>query len=216
MHSKQNTLTEGTIWKKMLMFALPLFLGNLFQQFYNAFDSWVVGNYLGDEALAAVSSSGNLIMLMIGFFNGLAMGAGVIIARYFGAKDFTNLRLALHTDVAFGLVAGILLTVAGVALTPTILTWMDTPAEVLPQSIIYFRYYFLGALFTVMYNIFVGILHAVGDSRHPLYYLMFSTVVNIVLDLLLVGGFGMGVGAAALATTISQGISAAQRCAAFG
>lgn len=212
MHSKQNTLTEGTIWKKMLMFALPLFLGNLFQQFYNAFDSWAVGNYLGDEALAAVSSSGNLIMLMIGFFNGLAMGAGVIIARYFGAKDFTNLRLAMHTDVAFGLVAGILLTVAGIAFTPTILTWMDTPAEVLPQSIIYFRYYFLGAVFTVMYNIFVGILHAVGDSRHPLYYLMISTVVNIVLDLLLVGGFGLGVGAAALATTISQGISAVLCC----
>lgn len=196
----------------MLLFALPVFLGNVFQQFYNTFDSWVVGNFLGDDALAAVSSSGSLIFMMVGFFNGVAMGAGVIIARYYGAKDHEALRLAVHTDVAFGLVAGILLTVLGVAFTPTILQWMGTPKDVLPQSISYFRYYFCGAVFTVMYNIFVGILHAVGDSRHPLYYLMFSSAVNVVLDLLLVGGFHMGVGAAALATTISQGISAVLCC----
>lgn len=196
----------------MLLFALPVFLGNVFQQFYNTFDSWVVGNFLGDDALAAVSSSGSLIFMMVGFFNGVAMGAGVIIARYYGAEDHEALRLAVHTDVAFGLVAGILLTVLGVAFTPTILQWMGTPKDVLPQSISYFRYYFCGAVFTVMYNIFVGILHAVGDSRHPLYYLMFSSAVNVVLDLLLVGGFHMGVGAAALATTISQGISAVLCC----
>lgn len=212
MDSDRNALTEGSIWKKMLLFALPVFLGNVFQQFYNTFDSWVVGNFLGDDALAAVSSSGSLIFMMVGFFNGVAMGAGVIIARYYGAKDHEALRLAVHTDVAFGLVAGILLTVLGVAFTPTILQWMGTPKDVLPQSISYFRYYFCGAVFTVMYNIFVGILHAVGDSRHPLYYLMFSSAVNVVLDLLLVGGFHMGVGAAALATTISQGISAVLCC----
>ncbi len=208
MDSNLNTLTEGVIWKKILYFAFPIFLGNVFQQFYNTFDSWVVGNFLGDNALAAVSSSGSLIFMMVGFFNGLAMGAGVIIARYFGARNYTDLRKAVHTDVAFGLVVGILLTVLGMVFTPTILTWMGTPSDVFPESVEYFRYYFLGAVFIVMYNILVGILHAVGDSRHPLYYLIISSIVNIVLDLLFVGVFNWGVGSAAMATTISQGISA--------
>ena len=207
LHSDRNTLTEGSIWKKMLLFALPIFLGNVFQQFYHAFDSWVVGKFIGDTALAAVSSSGSLIHMFVGFFNGVAMGAGVIIARFFGAQDHRNLRIAIHTDVAFGLSAGVLLTVLGVSFTPTILRWMGTPADVLPQSIIYFRYYFCGAVFTVMYNIFVGILHAVGDSKHPLYYLIFATFVNMAMDLLFVAVFKLGVGSAAL-TTISQGVSA--------
>ncbi len=208
MRSSGSSLTEGSIWKSMLLFALPVFLGNVFQQLYNTFDSWVVGNYLGDNALAAVSSSGSLIFMMIGFFNGVAMGAGVIIARCYGARDYDSMRRAIHTDVAFGLTAGILLTALGVAFTPTILRWMDTPEDVLPQSISYFRYYFCGAIFTVMYNIMVGILHAVGDSRHPLYYLIFSSFVNVVLDLLFVAVFRLGVGSAAIATTISQGVSA--------
>ena len=208
LRSSSSSLTEGSIWKSMLLFALPVFLGNVFQQLYNTFDSWVVGNYLGDNALAAVSSSGSLIFMMIGFFNGVAMGAGVIIARCYGAKDYDSMRRAIHTDVAFGLTAGILLTALGVAFTPTILRWMDTPEDVLPQSIPYFRYYFCGAIFTVMYNIMVGILHAVGDSRHPLYYLIFSSFVNVVLDLLFVAVFRWGVGSAAIATTISQGVSA--------
>lgn len=212
MKSDLNSLIEGTIWKKILLFALPVFLGNVFQQLYNAFDSWVVGNYLGDDALAAVSSSASLIHMFVGFFNGVAMGAGVIIARYFGARDDKALELAIHTDVAFGLTAGVLLTVLGVGFSPTVLRWLGTPADVMPQSVVYFRYYFCGALFTVMYNIFVGILHALGDSRHPLYYLIFSSGVNVVLDLLLVGVLRMGVGAAALATTVSQGISAALCC----
>ena len=207
MNHKQ-TLTEGTIWKKMLLFALPVLLGNIFQQFYNAFDSWCVGNFLGEDALAAVSSSGSLIFMMVGFFNGVSMGAGVIISRYYGAKDFDPMKKAIHTAVAFGLCSGILLTVLGVTFTPTILRWMGTPSDVLPQSISYFRFYFCGAVFSVMYNIFVGILHAVGDSRHPLYYLIFSTFVNVALDLLFVGFFHWGVGSAAVATTISQGISA--------
>lgn len=206
--SPKNNLTEGTIWKKILFFALPIFLGQVFQQLYNTFDSLIVGKFLGDEALAAVSSSGSLIFMMVGFFNGVAMGAGVIIAKEYGAKNYKAMRLAIHTDVAFGLTAGILLTVLGVCFTPTILKWMHTPADVLPQSIQYFRFYFCGAVFTVMYNIFVGILQAVGDSRHPLYYLIFSSLVNVTLDLILVGGFRFGVGAAALATTISQGLSA--------
>ena len=146
MRSSGSSLTEGSIWKSMLLFALPVFLGNVFQQLYNTFDSWVVGNYLGDNALAAVSSSGSLIFMMIGFFNGVAMGAGVIIARCYGAKDYDSMRRAIHTDVAFGLTAGILLTALGVAFTPTILRWMDTPEDVLPQSISYFRYYFCGAI----------------------------------------------------------------------
>ena len=208
LRSSGSSLTEGSIWKSMLLFALPVFLGNVFQQLYNTFDSWVVGNYLGDNALAAVSSSGSLIFMMIGFFNGVAMGAGVIIARCYGARDYDSMRRAIHTDVAFGLTAGILLTVLGVAFTPAILRWMNTPEDVLPQSISYFRYYFCGAIFTVMYNIMVGILHAVGDSRHPLYYLIFSSFVNVVLDLLFVAVFRWGVGSAAIATTISQGVSA--------
>ncbi len=212
MHNTQNSLTEGSIWQAMLLFALPVLLGNIFQQLYNAFDSWVVGQFLGDTALAAVSSSGSLIFMMVGFFNGVAMGAGVIIARYFGARDYEKMRKAIHTDVAFGLTAGALLTVIGVTFTPTILKWMGTPEDVLPQSISYFRYYSCGILFTVMYNIFVGILHAVGDSRHPLYYLIFSTFVNVVLDLLFVAVFHWGVGSAAVATTISQGVSALLCC----
>ena len=208
MHSNRYSLTEGSIWKAMLLFAMPVFLGNVFQQLYNAFDAWCVGNYIGDDALAAVSSSGSLIFMMVSFFNGVAMGAGVIIARTFGARQYDTMGKTIHTAIAFGLVTGAVLTVAGVALTPMILRWMDTPAEVLPQSIEYFRYYFCGAIFTVMYNIFVGILHAVGDSKHPLYYLIFSTCVNIALDMLFVAGLGLGVGSAAIATTVSQGVSA--------
>ena len=208
MHSRYHSLTEGSIWKSMLLFALPVFLGNVFQQLYNAFDAWCVGNYIGDDALAAVSSSGSLIFMMVSFFNGLSMGAGVIIARAFGAKQYDSMNKAIHTAIAFGLVTGVVLTAVGVALTPTILKWMGTPAEVLPQSIAYFRYYFCGAIFIVMYNIFVGILHAVGDSKHPLYYLIFSTFINIALDMLFVAGLRLGVGSAAIATTISQGVSA--------
>ena len=208
MQAKRHTLTQGSIWKAMLLFALPVFLGNVFQQLYNAFDAWCVGNYINDDALAAVSSSGSLIFMMVSFFNGLSMGAGVVIARAFGAKQYDVMHKAIHTAIAFGLVTGVVLTVAGVALTPTILQWMGTPAKVLPQSIEYFACYFCGAIFTVMYNIFVGILHAVGDSKHPLYYLIISTSLNIALDMLFVAGLGFGVGSAALATVISQGVSA--------
>ena len=208
MKKTRTTLTEGPIWKAILLFALPVFLGQVFQQLYNTFDAWCVGNFIGDDALAAVSSSGSLIFMMVSFFNGMAMGAGVVIARSFGAKDYDPMRKAIHTAIAFGLVTGVLLTAAGVGLTPIILRWMGTPTDVLPQSISYFRFYFCGAIFTVMYNIFVGILHAVGDSKHPLLYLIISASINVVLDLLFVALLGFGVGSAAVATTISQGISA--------
>lgn len=205
---KKNSLTDGVIWKKILFFALPIFLGQVFQQLYNTIDSLIVGMFLGDEALAAVSSSGSLIFMMVGFFNGVAMGAGVIIAKEFGARNYKGMRLAIHTDVALGLVAGVVLTIVGVCFTPTILQWLNTPADVFPQSVAYFRVYFYGAIFSVMYNIFVGILQAVGDSKHPLYYLILSSIINVVLDLVFVGVFHFGVASAALATVISQVISA--------
>ena len=208
MPNRKNNLTEGPIWKALVLFAMPVLLGNIFQQLYNAFDAWCVGNYIGDDALAAVSSSGSLIFMMVSFFNGLSMGAGVVIARNFGAKEYGAMRKAIHTNIAFGLITGTLLTVTGMTLTPYILEWMGTPSEVMPQSVEYFRFYFSGALFSVMYNICVGILHAVGDSKHPLIYLIISTLVNVVLDVLFVGVFGWGVGSAAVATAISQFVSA--------
>ncbi len=206
--SGSTLLTEGPIWKKIVTFAIPLFLGNLFQQLYNTADSLIVGNFLGSDALAAVSSSGSLILLLVGFFNGIAVGAGVVIARYYGARDKDNLQKAIHTDLAFGLAAGILLTIIGLIMAPKILTWMGTPDDVLKNSVVYFRIYFCGSLAFVMYNIFVGIMQSVGDSRHPLVYLIISSIVNIALDLLFVGVFHWGVGSAALATIISQFTSA--------
>ncbi len=206
--SGATLLTEGCIWKRLVGFAIPLFLGNLFQQLYNTCDTLIVGNFIGSEALAAVSSSGSLIFLLVGLFNGVAMGAGVVIARYFGARDPENLRRAVHATVFFGLVAGLALTGVGIALTPLLLRWMGTPEEVLPSSILYFRVYFSGILAVILYNIAVGILQAVGDSRHPLYYLILSSCVNVVLDLLFVAVLGLGVGSAALATALAQCLSA--------
>ena len=201
-------MTEGSIWKKITFFAVPIFLGNLFQQMYNTADSLIVGNFLGSNALAAVSSSGNLIYLMIGFFNGIALGAGVVIARYFGATDQENVEKAVHTTVAFGIVASIVLTIVGVFFAPQILVWMQTPANVMPESTEYFRVYFMGSAGFVMYNMFVGILQAVGDSKHPLYYLILSSIINVVLDIVFITVFDMGVGGAAFATDISQVVSA--------
>lgn len=192
----------------MVFFALPLLLGNLFQQLYNTVDSLIVGNFLGSSALAAVSSSGSLIFMLIGFLSGISLGAGVIVARYFGAEDMQNVHDAVHTTVAFGLVAGVLMTAAGMLLSPQILIWMGTPESVMQESVAYLQIYFSGSLGFVMYNIFVGILQAVGDSRHPLYYLMLSSVVNLVLDVLFIEVFHTGVGGAALATVISQVLSA--------
>lgn len=212
MYDRHSSLIQGSIWKAMVLFALPVFLGNLLQQFYNAFDSWVVGHYIGDTALAAVSSSGSLVFMMVSFFNGVAMGGGVVIANLYGARNYSEMRKVIHTVILFGLASGAFLTVFGVVFTPVILGWMGTPASVLPQSIRYFRFFSYGIVFSVMYNIFVGILHAVGDSKHPLIFLMISSVVNVVLDLLFVAVFKLGVGAAAVATTISQGISALLCC----
>jgi len=197
-------LTEGSITKVMLKFALPIFLGNLFQQLYNASDSLIVGNFLGSESLAAITSTGSLIFLLIGFFNGVSIGAGVVIARYYGAKDWENLKNAVHTTVLFGVVCGLLMTVLGLVFSPMILRLMGTPENILPQSVTYLRIYFCGSLAFVLYNSCMGILQSVGDSKHPLYYLIISSVLNVILDLIFVGVFHYGVGAAALATIIAQ------------
>ena len=203
MKSEVN-LTEGSIAKNIIKFAIPMFIGNLFQQLYNVADSLVVGTFLGSDALAAVTSTGSLIFLLVGFFNGTAMGAGVIIARFFGAKDHENVKKAIHTDLAFGILCGAIMTLVGVIFAPQILTLMDTPEDVFVQSVLYIRIYFLGSIAVVLYNVCMGIMQAVGDSRHPLYYLIFSSVVNILLDLLFNGVFKLGVEYAALATIISQ------------
>ena len=201
-------LTEGKPWRVILSFTAPIFLSQLFQQLYNTADTWIVGHYLGTEALAAVSSSGSLIYLMISFFVGTSMGAGVVIARYFGAGDEEAVSRAVHTNVLISLLCGLVLTVFGVALTPHILVWMGVDPEVLPLSTAYFRYFFLGSLAMVMYNSLKGVMNAVGDSRRPLYYLIFSSILNVALDWLFVGLLGLGVAWAAIATTISQAASA--------
>ena len=206
--SSATLMTSGPIWKRLVAFAIPLFWGNLFQQFYNTADSVIVGNFLGNNALAAVSSSGNLIFLLVGFFNGIAIGAGVVTGKYFGAGDMNNLKKSIHTTVIFGFVCGIVLTIAGIVAAPKILVLMGTPAEVLPESLSYFQVYFTGSLAFVMYNFFVGILQAMGDSKHPLIFLIISSLTNIVLDILFVGVLGFGVWSAAFATVISQFLSA--------
>jgi len=209
-HASGATLmTEGPIARQLITFAMPMMLGMLFQQLYNTADSLIVGNILGSEALAAVSSSSSLIHLMIGLTNGVSMGAGVVISRYFGARESANTRRAIHTLFAFGIAAGMIMTMLGVAFSPMVLRWMGTPESVLPLSVSYFRTYFFGSLAFVLYNVCMGILQAVGDSRHPLQYLIISSVINVLLDLLFVGVLGLGVASAAVATAISQFISMA-------
>ena len=208
MKEQKTLMTEGRIWKILIRFAFPLLLGNLFQQLYNAVDSLVVGNFCGDDALAAVSSSGSMTHLLIGFFQGVFVGASVIISRRYGAKDEEGVDEAVHTTIVFSLVTGILLSVLGVVFTPMILRWMGTPENVLPNSVLYFRIYCMGLLGLVLYNTSNGIFQALGDSRHPLYYLIISSLVNVVLDLLFVGVFHMGVAGAALASVLGQCLSA--------
>ena len=207
-HTGHNRLTEGSVPKKMLTFALPIFFSNLFQQLYNAVDSLIVGNFIGRPALAAVSSSSSMIMLLIGFINGVSLGAGVLIARYYGAEDEERMSRAIHTTVALGLCAGAALTVLGVALTPQLLRWIGTPTDVIDSSILYFRVYFLGCAAVVLYNMAASILQSVGDSRSPMKYLLAASVTNVVLDLLFVAVLDLGVGSAALATILSQCLSA--------
>lgn len=200
-------LTEGPIGRQIVLFTVPLLLGNVFQQFYNTADTVIVGKFVGKEALAAVGSSGALINLLVSLFMGVAVGAGVVVSRYYGAKQYEEMRATIHTTIAFGLIAGVVLTVLGVLVTPLLLRWMKTPDSVMDSSVLYFRIYFAGVLTTLMYNIGSGIYRALGDSKRPLYFLIVSTIVNVALDLLFVAVLDMGIGGAAIATVMAQGLS---------
>lgn len=205
---KTLDMTQGGGIRAILLFSIPLLIGNIFQQLYNTADSVIAGNFISKHALAAIGSSNSLINLMIGFFLGIATGAGVIIAQYYGAKDEEKMQWAVHTSIAFCFIAGIILTVLGVALSPQILEWMGTPPEIMEQSVVYLRIFFCGSVFNLLYNMGAGILRGVGDSKRPLYYLCITSVINILLDLLFVIVFKMGVAGAAFATILSQAFSA--------
>lgn len=205
--SSNVDLTEGSIARGLVAFALPLFLGQLLQQLYNMTDAWVVGNFASNDAFAAVSLSGNLTFLIVGFFNGIAIGGGVVISRYFGARDDLGIERSIHANFLFGLIASVLSTIIGLILSPILLRWMNTPESVMGDALTYFRIYFGGVSTVIMYNICMAIMRAVGDSLHPLYYLMISSASNVVLDLLFVAVFKWGVAGAASATVIAQGLS---------
>lgn len=203
-----SSLTDGPIWKGLMLFAIPIMLSNLLQQMYNTIDSAVVGIWAGSEALAAVGSTGALINLLVGFFLGISTGAGVIYATYFGAGDEKNLRRVIDNSLILGVAAGVILTVVGIVFSPQLLRLMNTPDDVMDLAVTYLRIYFSGIIVMLIYNIGAGLIRAGGDSRRPLYYLVISGVLNLVLDILFVAGFGMGVAGAAWATVISQACSA--------
>lgn len=208
MTSSQTLMTEGSISGRMIGFAVPVFIGNLFQQLYNTADAIIVGNFVGTDALASVSATGTLVFLLISFFGGLSMGAGVVTSRYFGAGDVDKMQLSIHTTVAFNIVVTVFLTVVGTTFTPLLLRLMGTPEEVMEGSVTYIRVFFAGSVGLIMYNSLCGIMRAVGDSRTPLYYLIFSSILNVLLDLLFIAVLSLGVLGAALGTVISQFVSA--------
>lgn len=204
----KGLMIEGTIWKQLLMFSIPLLLGNLFQQLYNTVDSIIVGNYVGSGALAAVNSSNPIINLLISLFMGIAVGAGVVISRYFGSRDHEKLEKAVHTTIAFSLVCGVIMTFVGIFASPFILALVGVPENVMADSTLYLQIYFGGILGVMVYNMGSGVLRAVGDSKNPLYFLIVSSIINIILDLLFVAVLNMGIAGAAWATLIAQIISA--------
>lgn len=207
--TRENKITEGVIWKQLLLFFFPILFGTFFQQLYNAADAMIVGRFVGKEALSAVGgSTGTIINLLVGFFTGLASGATVVISQYYGAKRKEMVEYAVHTAIAFCVLGGVVLMVVGISAAPAILKAMGTPADVLDPAIVYIRIYFAGMIGNLIYNMGAGILRAVGDSKRPLYFLIVSCLTNIVLDILFVVVFHMGVGGAALATIISQLLSA--------
>ena len=209
IESKENQIIHGVIWKQLLLFFFPIVLGTFFQQIYNTADAIVVGRFVGTEALAAVGgSTSQIINLIVGFFVGLSSGATVVISQYYGAHDRENLSKALHTAFAFSLVGSVVITAVGLICSPILLRVMNTTEEVIGPSATYLRIYFGGILFVFIYNIGSSILRAVGDSRRPLYYLIVCCIINIVLDIVLVVGLGMGVAGAAIATVFAQGVSA--------
>jgi len=205
---KDVDMTTGNIIRHIITFAIPLLLGNVFQQFYNMVDTWVVGNFASNAAFSAVGSVGPIINMLIGFFMGLSSGAGVVISQYYGAGRHDEVHKTVHTAVTMTLILAVLFTVIGNVMTPIMLKLMKTPDDVLPESTTYLRIYFSGIIGLMLYNIGAGILRAVGDSKRPFYFLVVSALLYIVLDLLLVLKFKMGVAGVALATVISQGVSA--------
>lgn len=206
---KSVDMTQGSIWKLLFSFALPLLIGQVFQQLYSTVDSIVVGRFVGKEALAAIGSTGSLINSLIGFFTGLSTGAGVVISQAFGAKDEKGVHDAVHTALLLTLLAAIFCTLLGLIASPTLLRLMDTPDDVIGEATTYLRIYFAGIVGLMFYNMGAGILRAIGDSRRPLYFLIFSASVNVVLDLLFVIVFHLGVAGVAYATILSQIMSAA-------
>lgn len=204
---KQELMTEGTIWKKILIFAVPLIIGNLLQQMYSTIDSIIVGHYVGKSALAAVGSSTSIINLLIAFSQGASVGAGVVISQYMGARDKKSVHSAVHTAAAVAVLLGLFLTLAGVLMSGRLLVWMQTPDDVINNSTLYLRVYSAGLVFNVVYNMATGIMNAAGNSKRPLIYLGAASVTNIVLDMLFIAVGGMGVEGAAIATDVSQAVS---------
>ena len=204
-----NGITEGVIWKQLLLFFFPILFGTFFQQLYNTADAVIVGRFVGKEALASVGgSTAILVNLLVGFFVGLSSGATVIISQFYGAGNRQRVSEAVHTAIAFSLSCCFVMFVVGIAFSDPVLKLMGTPEEIQKQSVAYLQIYFYGIFFNLIYNMGAGILRAIGDSKKPLYFLIASCVTNIVLDLILVVGFQMGVEGAALATICSQMVSA--------
>lgn len=214
LHMRQNSdagnqIIEGTIWKQLLFFFFPILLGTFFQQFYNTIDMVIVGRFVGKEALASVGgSAGQIVNLVVGFFTGLSAGAGVIISQFYGAKDARSLNAAIHTAYAFSLAGSVIFMIPGLLLSFSVLETMNTPAELLESSAAYLKIYFGGIVFVFIYNIGSGILRALGDSKRPLYYLIICSLLNVVLDLIMVLALGLGVAGVAIATVIAQAFSA--------
>lgn len=201
-------LISGSIWKSILWFSLPLLVGNLFQQLYNTVDSYVVGNYVGKAALAAVGASSPIINMLIGFFMGIATGAGVVIAQYYGADDMNRLKKTVHTSIALTLVMSVIMTIIGIVGTKPMLYAVGIPSDIFEQSALYLLIYFAGISFNLIYNMGSGILRAVGDSKRPLYFLVVASLVNVVLDFVFVKYFGWGIAGVGVATLIAQAVSA--------
>lgn len=209
MREKKSTdLLHGSIVKSILWFSVPLLIGNLFQQLYNTFDAYIVGNYVGKEALAAVGASSPILNMLIGFFMGLAAGAGVIIAQYYGAEDKRNLKRSVHSAIALTLAMSVVLTIAGVFGSKYILQAVGAPSDVFVEAHTYLQIYFSGIIFALLYNMGAGILRAVGDSKRPLYILIVASLVNVGLDYLFVKYMDMGVAGAGYATLLAQAVSA--------
>lgn len=206
--NKQMSLTEGSITKGLILFAVPILLSNLFQQLYNSVDSMVVGNYVGSAALAAVGSTGSLINLLIGFFLGIATGTGVLYAMHYGAGDYPGLKKLIDCAMVLSVGVGVVISVLGIAFSRQMLVLMDTPDDVLDPANQYLRIYLAGTIITMIYNVGAGMLRAEGDSTRPLIYLVIGGVTNLILDLLLVAVFDMGVVGAAIATVAAQLVSA--------